>query len=690
MPLDIPLRKRITAGEQAAGGWLTLPSTAIARTIASTLNISWVLIDGEHGLINDSHFYDLANTVASAGASPIIRVPAEEIWLIKRALDAGAHGLMVPMANNVEIVRKVVQATKYPPAGIRGFGPMFTHATGALGAKYKETADADLVIAVQIEHPQAVEEIDQICQEGIDVAFIGPYDLSISMGVEFGGKEHEDAISKILAACKKHKKYAAIFCLNGDQAAERFAQGFDMVSVTTDIDTLTDGFATALLTATGKFGAGYKEHARPPLFLFGCGASQYGQLGGIFPTEIPKPARVAWVTQEMSKGTFGGTDAGIESVAAGGFHTLFVDEMGTVWSCGSNDDAALGYKTPEGFDQDVVETPQVVEALRKDGFRAVKISAGSTVSAAISDEGELRVWGTFKAAEGKLGFAPGTEYQHEPITLRPPSLRSNSPEKFVSVAVGAHHIITLTTHGNVYTWGVGELGQLGRKVPDRRKIHGTIPERVVLSARTGARKAGSRSRKAVAVGAGSQHSFAVDDQGDVWAFGLNNNGQLGIGATNTRDDAAVLSPTKVANLSKDELDGATVVQISGGEAHTLFLTSDGRVFACGQHDIGQIGLPEDDPLFIVHPGSIPFPVQVPVPDSDDPVVRISTSTRGNWAVTADGALYAWGEANTSELGVPDDSTIRTPQVVVRRDGGWRAEEVACGGQHSVCLLRRRT
>ncbi|KAL0061351.1 hypothetical protein AAF712_011809 [Marasmius tenuissimus] len=181
------------------------------------------------------------------------------------------------MANNVEIVRKVVQASKYPPVGIRGFGPEFTHAAGALGAKYKETANDDLVIAVQIEHPQAVEEIDQICQEGIDVAFvriprtaaieqplnadthqIGPYDLSISIGVEFGGKEHEDAISKILAACKKHKKYAAIFCLNGDQAAERFAQGFDMVSVTTDIDTLTDGFATALLTATGKFGAGYK------------------------------------------------------------------------------------------------------------------------------------------------------------------------------------------------------------------------------------------------------------------------------------------------------------------------------------------------------------------------------------------------------------------------------------------------
>ncbi|KAK7441770.1 hypothetical protein VKT23_009207 [Stygiomarasmius scandens] len=260
MPLDIPLRKKLSAGEQAAGAWLTLPSTAIAKTIAKTNNVSWVLIDGEHGLINESQFYDLNNTVASCGVSPIIRIPAEETWLIKRALDSGAHGLMVPMANSVEIVRKVVSACKYPPKGVRGFGPMFTHATGALGGTYKASADDDLLIAVQIEHPQAVEEIDQICAEGIDVAFIGPFDLAVSMGVEFGGPEHEAAIAKILAACKKAGKVAAIFCLTGEQAAKRFAQGFQMVSVTTDIDTLTDGFAAALSAATGQVAAGVKGY----------------------------------------------------------------------------------------------------------------------------------------------------------------------------------------------------------------------------------------------------------------------------------------------------------------------------------------------------------------------------------------------------------------------------------------------
>ncbi|KAJ3869362.1 Phosphoenolpyruvate/pyruvate domain-containing protein [Lentinula novae-zelandiae] len=252
MSFTIPLRQKLSAGEQAAGAWLTLPSTAIAGTIARTQNVSWVLIDAEHGLINDTHLYDLANVIAANGASPIIRVPSEEIWLIKEPLDSGAHGLMVPMANSAEIVRGIVRATKYPPVGIRGFGPMFTSATGALGGAYAVAANHELVISVQIEHPQAVAEIEEICQEGIDVVFIGPFDLALSMGVQFGSEAHEAVISKILASAKKHGKVAAIFCLNGEQAAKRFAQGFQMVSVTTDIDTLTTAFAKELTAATGK------------------------------------------------------------------------------------------------------------------------------------------------------------------------------------------------------------------------------------------------------------------------------------------------------------------------------------------------------------------------------------------------------------------------------------------------------
>ncbi|KAJ7222356.1 Phosphoenolpyruvate/pyruvate domain-containing protein [Mycena pura] len=248
MALNLPLRQKFAAQARAAGGWLTLPSTAVARTIALTKGVSWVLIDAEHGLITDQHFYDLTNAVAAAGASPLIRIPADEPWMIKRALDSGAHGIMVPMANTPEIVRKIVQAAKYPPVGIRGYGPMFTHAAGALNAAYRGPANDAIVVAVQIEHPDAVSQIDAIVREGIDATFVRPraFDLAVSMGVEVDSAPHEAAIARILEATKKAGKIAGIFCLTGEQAEKRFAQGFDMVSVTTDIDTLVDGFAAAL------------------------------------------------------------------------------------------------------------------------------------------------------------------------------------------------------------------------------------------------------------------------------------------------------------------------------------------------------------------------------------------------------------------------------------------------------------
>ncbi|KAF7321041.1 putative Phosphoenolpyruvate/pyruvate domain-containing protein [Mycena chlorophos] len=252
MAMSFPLRDKLASAAagggraRAAGVWLTLPSAAIAKTMAQTKGVSWVLVDAEHGLITDHHFYDLTNIIAASGVSPIIRIPADEPWMIKRALDSGAHGIMVPMANTPELVRKVVGASRYPPAGFRGYGPMFTHAAGALGADYKAAANDAVIVTVQIEHPDAVAQIDEIVKEGIDATFIGPFDLAVSMGVEFGGKEHEAAISRILEETHKAGKIAGIFCLTGEQAERRFAQGFDMVSVTTDIDTLVGGFADAL------------------------------------------------------------------------------------------------------------------------------------------------------------------------------------------------------------------------------------------------------------------------------------------------------------------------------------------------------------------------------------------------------------------------------------------------------------
>jgi regulator of chromosome condensation len=243
-------------------------------------------------------------------------------------------------------------------------------------------------------------------------------------------------------------------------------------------------------------------------------------------------------------------------------------------------------------------------------------------------------------------------------------------------------MLVLTTHGSVYALGAGEEGQLGRRVLERRKIHGTTPEKVVL---------GARGRKAVLVGAGNNHSFAVDDAGDLWAWGLNSKGQTGTGVADVKADGEVHAPARVPTLARAALGGATVVEISGGDHHTLFRTSDGRVFACGRSDEHQLGLADDDAAFAdrAFDDFLPEPAQVTFPDPADTIVGVSAGTQGSMAVSSEGVLYAWGVQSQGELGLGDEDGAATPTVVVRKTGQWAATAVSCGGQHTVALLKRR-
>lgn len=251
------------------------------------------------------------------------------------------------------------------------------------------------------------------------------------------------------------------------------------------------------------------------------------------------------------------------------------------------------------------------------------------------------------------------------------------------MAAGNNHLLVLTNHGNIYALGAGEEGQLGRRVLERRKIHGTTPEKVVL---------GLRSRKAVVIGAGNNHSFAVDESGDTWAWGLNTKGQTGTGLEDPNTDGEVHSPQKVVGLSKVELNGAHVVQVAGGDHHTLFLTSEGKVFACGRSDEGQLGLANDDPAFDGRENKefLPTPAVITFPDMNDPIVQVSAGTHGNMAVSTSGVLYAWGAQEQGELGLGGETGAKTPQVIVKKEGNsWAAVRVSCGGQHTVALLKKK-
>ncbi len=157
-----------------------------------------------------------------------------------------------------------------------------------------------------------------------------------------------------------------------------------------------------------------------------------------------------------------------------------------------------------------------------------------------------------QANEGSLGFSTGLTHQFIPTAALP-------DERCVNVSTGNNHLLVLTTTGRIFSWGAGEQGQLGRKILERRKIHGTNPERVVL---------GARGRRAVTIGAGNFHSFAVDEEGTVWGWGLNSAGQTGTGINPADSDSIVQTPRHVLGL-----DGIRIVEICGGDLHTLFLSA---------------------------------------------------------------------------------------------------------------------
>lgn len=187
---------------------------------------------------------------------------------------------------------------------------------------------------------------------------------------------------------------------------------------------------------------------------------------------------------------------------------------------------------------------------------------------------------SLQSSEGLLGFngVPGaSKTQFSPIPL--PSI---SNHRFSAVACGADHVLALTTDGFVYVWGNGDQNQLGRRIIERRKINGLAPERLAL-------------RNIVAIGAGAYHSFAVNKDGKVYAWGLNSLRQTGVSEDRGGEDDIIQVPTLVDGLDPSEHGGAKVIQIEGGEHHTIFLFDNGEVWGCGRCDGFQLGLGKEHP-----------------------------------------------------------------------------------------------
>ncbi|KAH7363167.1 Pyruvate/Phosphoenolpyruvate kinase-like domain-containing protein [Plectosphaerella cucumerina] len=232
------LLNKLRANEYPLLTFVAIPSVRQAQIVALT-GLDGIIIDCEHGHIGDDSMHNSVAAISALGVSPVIRVRGPSHDIIKRALDTGAHGIMVPQINNAEEVRQVVASSKFPPQGVRGQGSAFPAiAHGLTTPEYMKSADQTILTMIQIETRAGVENVDEICAvDGVDMVFIGPNDLAQSLFgyVPARGDEPEflDAIDKIIAAARKHGKWVGRMVNNGTVAKEVRSR-FDMVAITGD------------------------------------------------------------------------------------------------------------------------------------------------------------------------------------------------------------------------------------------------------------------------------------------------------------------------------------------------------------------------------------------------------------------------------------------------------------------------
>ncbi|PWY71030.1 HpcH/HpaI aldolase/citrate lyase family protein [Aspergillus heteromorphus CBS 117.55] len=259
--LSNPLRAVFTEGERPSlGVWQMFPGANISRALAKTPDIDWVLVDCEHGNIDDGAMHDAVPAIAALGVSPIVRVADNQSWMIKRALDCGAHGILIPLLRTAQDARDAVNASKFPPWGNRGFGSPFAmerfNPVPSM-TEYLQHANASLLTMVQIETKEALAEVEDIAEvPGIDVLFIGPFDLGNNIGHPvINGEikpELNAAIVRIRDAARAAGKKSGIFCTSGAQAKHFADMGFDMLSISTDVSGLSHAMTEAVSLARGE------------------------------------------------------------------------------------------------------------------------------------------------------------------------------------------------------------------------------------------------------------------------------------------------------------------------------------------------------------------------------------------------------------------------------------------------------
>ena len=242
------LRRRLSTHDPLLGAW-TFLREPLAAEVASGAGYDYVCIDGQHGIHDYASIVGQLTAIAAGGtALPIVRVPWNEPGFIGQVLDAGAGGVIVPMVNTVDQAEAVVRACRYAPVGARSLGPI--GAGARYGPKYISGANENIAVIPMIETVEAVANVDKIAATpGVDALYIGPADLSMTLGLppamDHDDDQFNDALLSVVAACRAAGIVPAI---HSDPAlvAKRRDQGFRMITIGYDLQPMLAGLHRAI------------------------------------------------------------------------------------------------------------------------------------------------------------------------------------------------------------------------------------------------------------------------------------------------------------------------------------------------------------------------------------------------------------------------------------------------------------
>jgi len=243
------IKERVLAGEVLAGVWCNLASS-ITTEIAALAGFDWLLIDQEHGPGDNETLLRQLQAVGERPCAPIVRIVWNEMPRFKRALDLGAMGIMVPYIQTVEEAQRAVSYMRYPPEGLRG-AAISPRATG-YGARFEAyftEANRNLLLVNQIETARAVENIQEIARvKGIDILFVGPLDLSLSLEMpkRFEDPEFRVVIAKVAHAAREAGKAAGILLPSVQLVEMVHDMGFTFVAVGSDGSMVVEGMKNSL------------------------------------------------------------------------------------------------------------------------------------------------------------------------------------------------------------------------------------------------------------------------------------------------------------------------------------------------------------------------------------------------------------------------------------------------------------